>query len=843
MKVIRIAILCSAAMLPVVAAHAEAPADALPTIAAKTNGLESRAGLLKFHVDARRGKVWLELPAPDARGELGRYLYLEGVRTGLGSNPVGLDRGQMGDARLVVLRRVGGKVLFEQDNLRFRADSKDPVERAAVEESFATSVLWAGEIAAADPDGRSLVDLTPFLLRDAHGVVGTLARTGQGTFTLDAARSTVDPAACLAFPDNVELESLLTFSSSQPGPLVRETAPHGEALTLVLHQSLVRLPDDGFQTRDFDPRMGSFAVKYLDYAAPLAAPVERRLIVRHRLEKVDPKAARSRVKKPIVYYVDPGAPEPVRGALIEGAGWWAQAFEAAGFVDAFRVELLPPNAHPLDVRYNTIQWVHRSTRGWSYGGGVIDPRTGEMLKGHVTLGSLRVRQDRLLFEGLLGTAKSGTGDADDPVVLSLARIRQLAAHEVGHSLGFSHNFAASTYGRASVMDYPAPLVTVSVSGDLDASAAYAVGMGEWDIAATRFAYEQTPPGSDEKAYLGAIVEDALRRGLVFVSDADARPAGSAHPQAHLWDNGSDPVRALEESLAVREIALARFGADRIAPGQPLALLEEVFATVYLHHRYQLEAASKLIGGVDYRYAVRGDGQPPAHSVAGETQRGALKAVLSTLEPARLDVPEGALAVLLPRPHEYDPNREQFTGATRPMFDSLGAAATAARMAVDLMLEPARAARLVDQHRRDESLPGLDEVVSSLTEAVFARDADEKPRLREIRFGNQAVVVAGLIELARAAAASPAVRATVDARLEGLVSRLRATASSAEAKAHARTLAAQIDAYLTHERGEVRRPYAAPEPPPGMPIGGAEGAWSALVSASDEDGCSWSASWH
>ncbi len=471
----------------------------LPTPAQKTAGLAARDGLLRFHPDPAGGVLWLRLPPPGERGVCTSLLYTESIRTGVGSNDIGLDRGQLGEPRVVEFRRVGRRVLVEEVNLRFRAISPDARERSAVRESFATSVLWAGEIAAIDPDGSLLVDLTSFLVRDAHGVASRLEEAKQGTYQLDAERSAVDFAECRAFPDNLEFDALLTFSGHAKGDWIRSVAPHPDAVTLVQHHSLVRLPDDGFSPRAHHPRSGFFSISYQDYAAPLSSSLTKRLVVRHRLEKIDPTAERSRVKKPIVYYVDPGAPEPVRSALVEGASWWASAFEKAGFVDAFRVELLPPGADPLDVRYNVIQWVHRSTRGWSYGGSIYDPRTGEVLKGHVTLGSLRVRQDRLLFEGLAGTARTGSGAADDPVQLSLARIRQLAAHEVGHALGLAHNFVASTYGdRASVMDYPAPLVAVGGDGGLDFRNAYGVGLGAWDRPPSATATRNSHPAATRR---------------------------------------------------------------------------------------------------------------------------------------------------------------------------------------------------------------------------------------------------------------------------------------------------------------------------------------------------------
>ena len=568
-------------------------------IAEKIEGMKAVDGYFPFYWDAKTGSVLMEIKDWDRE-----FLYVHSLATGLGSNPVGLDRGQLGDEKVVHFRRVGPKVMLMHRNLRFRAITDNELERRAVQQSFASSVIWGGSVVA-ETDGVVLVDVTSLLLSDVHGVVQTLKRSEQGDFSLDEKRSAVFLPNCKAFPDNTELEATLTFKGDQPGNFVQQTTPTPGAISLRQHHSFIRLPDDKYQPRKYDVRSPSIFITFADYASPLDAELQQRWITRHRLVKKNPDAEMSEAMEPIVYYVDAGAPKQIQQALVEGASWWNEAFEAAGFKDAFQVKILPPDADPLDVRYNVIQWVHRSTRGWSYGGSVIDPRTGEIIKGHVTLGSLRVRQDQLLVQGLqsgpasaannarcaccgIGGISEDTTLADldentKPLDVALARIRQLSAHEVGHTLGFVHNFAASTYGdRESVMDYPAPRVKITDDGKLDLSDAYGVGIGEWDKLSVQFAY--TPFEKDEAKQLDRLLVEANSKGMLFVSDADSRPASAAHPFGNLWDNGSDPIAQMQHVMKVRRIALDGFDPKTLPPGTTKADVAQYFTPLYLHHR-------------------------------------------------------------------------------------------------------------------------------------------------------------------------------------------------------------------------------------------------------------------
>jgi hypothetical protein len=799
-----------------------ASGDAPQTIAQKIAGLDHKDGFFPLDWDARAGKLYLEVPEKEED-----FLLLDQLPYGLGSNDVGLDRGQLGQGRIVHFTRAGNKVLLIAPNLSYRSSAQDPAERIAVKESFAESVLWGFKIEA-EENGRLLVDATDFFLRDAHGVAERVQAAGQGNYKVDPSRSAITLDNTKDFPRNTEVEAILTFASEgRPrGEYVASVTPDPHSITLREHTSLIELPElgaqSGYTPRKNDPRSGFFSVDFRDYSVPLGESMDQRLLVRHRLQKRDPSAALSEPVKPIVYYVDRGAPEPIRSALVEGASWWKQAFEAAGFKDAFRVEVLPEGADPMDIRYNMIQWVHRATRGWSYGEAVADPRTGEIIKGQVTLGSLRARQDYKIAEALLAPYMEGKPIPPDMEQMVLARTRQLAAHEVGHTLGLQHNFAASSVAPGtSVMDYPHPWITLDKGGKPTLDKAYPTGIGTWDKAAIRYGYSEFAPGTSEAAGLEKLLRQNETDGLRYITDEDSRPLGSAHPYGHLWDNGPDASAELERILDVRKAALSRFGENAIHPGEPMADLEETLVPLYLLHRYQTEAASKLIGGLDYRYAVRGDRAMVTEMLAPERQRKALSAVLKTLDPQTLTLSPDLLAKLPPNPPGYPRTRESFEGHTGLTFDPEGAVEAAAGLTASLLFEPARASRLVEYHSRNPKSPGLEEVIDQTLKATW-----EAPRqgglTAQTQFAEESVILGHLLELSVAKEASPQARAEALAQVSSLEKWLKGQlipAASGDKQAH---WSAALDEIARFRKDPEK--FAAPPvlaTPPGQPIGSDE----------------------
>jgi hypothetical protein len=782
--------------------------DAAPPESIKgfTQNMQHQAGYYDFYYQLEQDKIYLKINTFDQP-----FLFQSSMPQGIGSNDIGLDRGQLGETRLVKFERYGNKVMLKQLNTAYRASSSNIAEQASIDEAFADSVI-AGLPVVATEGGAVLVDYTDFLLSDIHNISAQLDDTKQGSFKADPMRSGVYLARSKAFVDNTELEALVTFAGSKAGEYVRQVTPDSNSISVHLHHSLIRLPDDQYQTRQFTPFSGYWSVGYQDYSAPLDESMAVSMIPRHRLHKKDPKAAVSEALEPIVYYLDPGIPEPVMSALKDGALWWDQAFSAIGYKNAFQVKILPEGADPMDVRYNVIQWVHRATRGWSYGASVTDPRTGEIIKGHVTLGSLRVRQDYLIALGL--TSPFCDNAAEDKNVstqaqkdMALARIRQLAAHEVGHTLGIAHNFSASEYGRESVMDYPHPYVSIK-DGKVSLDGAYAIGMGAWDNYVIAYGYQDYAKGTDESAALSSLVTQARDKGYGYQSDPDARPSHAANPSGSLWDSGADAVAELSRLSDIRQLALANFGLKSLKSGASLSSLEETLVPIYLLHRYQLDAVAKLVGGVDYEYELKGDYSQPkgAVPIAAEQQKAAIKALLTTIQPEYLTIPASVVGLITPKAYGESRNRESFKGRTGLTFDPVSAGESAANYTVDLLLKAERLNRVAQQVEQQKGVPDVQSIVAQLFETSIQSKSDSELAKR-INF----VVLDAVVRASLQSTLAPEVRADVELQLSTLYGWLKNNKRNPQNK----IMAKQLEQYW--QSGEWKPLFKALPLPPGSPI--------------------------
>jgi hypothetical protein len=774
------------------------------SIASFTKGMESQKGYFDLFYQAETGKVFIQM---NTFGE--QFLFQSSLPQGIGSNDIGLDRGQLGETRLVAFERFGKNVLLKQLNTQFRVTSGNLAEQASIDEAFADSVIAGLPIVAQTKD-QVLVDYTDFLLSDIHQIGDRLAGRQQGKYKVDPNRSGVFLKRTKAFPENTELEALVTYAGSEPGEYVKQVTPAPKSISVHLHHSLIKLPDDQYQTRQFHPYSGFWSAGFQDYSVAIEDSMNKRFIPRHRLHKKDPYAQRSEAISPIIYYLDPGIPEPIMSALQDGALWWDQAFSEIGYDNAFQVKILPEDADPMDVRYNVIQWVHRATRGWSYGSSVIDPRTGEILKGHVTLGSLRVRQDYLIALGLTSPFDSDSASTKKQRDMALARIRQLSAHEVGHTLGIAHNFSASENQLASVMDYPHPNITIK-NNKIVLDDAYGVGIGEWDKHVIAYGYQDIMDKDQEAVFLAKQIAETRAKGLLYMSDPDSRSIKNANPSGHLWDLGSDPVAKLNEMIEIRALALSKFGINTLKTGLSLSSLQETLAPIYLLPRYQMQAAVKLIGGVAYEYELKGDYQTPKGRKIVDTsaQKQALEAILQTLTVDYLSLPESLLSMITPKAYGESNSRESFKGRTGVTFDSITAAESSAAYSLSLLLNPERLNRLSSQYQYDDSQLSVKMMMSQLLSQLI------KVNKKQSEHPLQARLAFVALDATVNAMQHPLLGAEVRSEIHFELIQLNQWLKNNTRNSHNLIMGRQLDHYL--KTGEWQGSIDVKPLPPGSPI--------------------------
>lgn len=723
-------------------------------------------GPMPLWYDLRTGRVWANV-----QGSLDQdMLVVEQVTQGVGVRGL-WDAGSIITQRLVNFRREGPKILLVAVETVHR--SSDPGVTSSVEQSFANSVMWT--FAAQEDEDGLYIDLTPYVLRDSEGsgLIGSLRSRG-GDYYVDQARSVINKGKVKSRALFSCVETNLTYVDPSGGARgLSRSLPDASAITVALRRSFVQLPPlegpEAFTPRPFLPKSGYGQVAYTDEAAPLLETRIKVYIRRHAIGGVTPGRSRQAGGAGITYYLDNGTPSYIAEAILEGINWWDQAFQSAGFpAGTFRAELQPDDVDLFDFdrTFNAVQWVHRDHRSWSVGSSVADPRTGEIIKGHVRLGSLRGRQDALIGLGLIqpyrhaaeGSRRAGELFSEIEGAV-LQRHRQLGAHEVGHTLGLAHNYMGSTYtgcpeftshlgGQgcdATVMDYPAPMVELS-NGEILETAAYAQHIGEWDKVMIEYGYQELPrsaQGSDAAAlsYLQRVISDAeTQRGYVFLSDQDNGGRGGPDSSGGIrgldwrssqWDNGMDPAEALEHALDVRQTALATLDERSLQPYDPYSKLRDVLPPVWLWHRYEVEVAAKALGGVEFQHVVKGEpnaAEGRATPTAAPLQWGSLDALLRAVTPETLSMSPALSDAILPPAFGYtfDPDTDWLEGRMGDLFDPLGAAEIAAGVVFSYLLEGERVTRINAQNPTGGSitdrtqLPSLRVYLSTITAGALPR---------------------------------------------------------------------------------------------------------------------------
>lgn len=646
----------------------------------------------------------------------GDYVLIHStILGGVGLSSVGVDRGAVGPSLLCRIDAAGTSAAVTAVSTAFGSMDLDGPGPRAARDSFAEAV-----ISHCATDGGEC-DLSAVATFDFLNVARMLSNAKGQVFHIDDGRSRV--TRVVRYPDCLRIDAVLTFCprdtvpepAAQTGhsPVARRPTPLGfpaplDAVSIRQQVVIRRLPEPGYRPVPFDPTVGEtshFATHDFDRLLERDSFVP--LASRFRL---DPGGGRE-----IVFYLDPAIPNPLRDAIREGAGWWRAAFLRAGFGPCFRVADLPDDVDIEDPRINLVLWVHRGDRGWSFGSTQIDPRTGEILRGLVVLGSQRVEEVRAIAEGVL--CPYATDRVEDVFDVVLARMRQLAVHEVGHALGLAHNFASHLHSELSVMDYPGPRFVVDEAGRIDHTRAYSSGLGPWDFRQIAALYTD---GWREERPGEAGGDDTL-----YITDADSRVDDAANGESGTWITRGQPFDEMRRVLAVRSRALELFSEGVAAPGSDSGEIVRRFMLVYLMHRYQVIALAKVIGGSRRRYArVEREGFAGRESVLDPAmQRQALHDLGPLFEPAFLRVPPRLVNLLVAPSGGLDRRSDDFFSRTRGTFDIVSAMAAGADLVAAQVLAPTRLNRV---HAQSSAAQGIDlsEVVKATVGFATERLVDD-----------------------------------------------------------------------------------------------------------------------